>query len=292
MSTDILDTLDDLEEMDNLGPEFQDDEVGSELDLISDDSNDLDEKRAKEITEAIRSAATVTFLLLTEAHNRNAHRALGYDTWAEYVQTEFEMSPQRSYQLLDLGKVINEIEAVLPEGTSIKLTEAQARDIKRELPHVTERISEELSSGSDEDASATVDRVINEIRDQKKTDDKAAEAKQKAIDEAQEDGYRAGLEAAADSLLESDGPSGLTNSADGEFVEVTVEGESNGDLSPEDSMNLYNFFNVLSGLTSLPEPDEFLKIVPKNRANEIENQLLEAVSWLNRFQTLWEVENE
>lgn len=292
MSNDILDLMDepDLEDdaLEDEGFEAALEAVSAELEPVEDDG-DLSEARAREITEAIRSAATVTFILLARAHEHNAHKALGYATWAEYVQTEFDMSAQRSYQLLDLSKVTNEIESVVPDGTEVKLTEAQARDIKRELPRVTEQIRSAVDGG--EDPEAAVDRVVQEIRDQKKSDEKALDAKAKADAAAQEAARREGLEAAADAMLEADRPDGVTDRADTDLIEVTVEGDGTADLSPEDSMNLYNFFNVLSGLSSLPEPDDFLAVIPKARAAEIENQLLEAVSWLNRFQTLWELEH-
>lgn len=284
--TDILDTLADLDDED-----FEsdlDESPSAELEFDG-DSDAMSEARAREITEAIRSAAQVTYLLLAQAHAHNAHKALGYATWADYVNEEFDMSAQRSYQLLDLSKVTNEIESVVPDGTSIKLTEAQARDIKRELPLVTERIREALEGG--EDAVDAVDRVIQEVRDQKKADDDAVAAKQKSLEDAEDEARRQGLESAADALLAGDRPDGLGNHADGDLIEVDVEGDDSN-LSPEDSMNLYNFFNVLSGIASLPEPDDFLRVVPTSRSEEVENQLLEAVAWLNRFQTLWELRQD
>ena len=45
-------------------------------------------------------------LLITEAHDRAAHFALGYESWDDYVRAEFKMSPSRSYQLLDTGHVM------------------------------------------------------------------------------------------------------------------------------------------------------------------------------------------
>lgn len=284
--TDILDTLADIDDEDFESDLFE--EPGQELVTTDGDEGDMSEARAREITEAIRSAATVTFILLAQAHEHNAHKALGYSTWAEYVQQEFDMSAQRSYQLLDLSKVTHEIESVVPEGTEVKLTEAQARDIKRELPLVTEKIKAALDDG--DDPTDVVDRVVQEIRDQKKADDKAVADKQKAVEAAQEAAHRSELEAAADALLEGDRPDGLSDRADGELIEVQVEGD--GGMSPEDSMNLYNFFNVLSGLASLPEPDDFVRVVPKDKADAVDTQLLEAVAWLNRFQTLWELREE
>lgn len=279
---DILDTL-------------SDDDDDFELELLEsldelDINNDgvFSELRAREVTEAIRSAAVATYVLLAEAHKHKAHLALGYETWAEYVQTEFDMSTQRSYQLLDLSRVVQEIEAAT-DSTGVKLTEAQARDIKRELPLVTEKIKEAIDGG--ESADDAVNRIVEEVRAQKKADDDAIAAKEKGLADAQQEGYQQGLEAAADALLEADRPEGISDSADGEFIEVEVEGEG-GSLSPEDSMNLYNFFNVLSGVTSLPDPEDFIKIIPKSRAGEIENQVFQAASWINMFLTLWEVRDD
>lgn len=292
---DILDTLSDLEDEEfevELTPANDDsadstdgDEVEADLaELDEFDEDQMSEARAREITEAIRSAATVTYVLLAQAHAQNAHRALGYETWADYVREEFDMSAQRSYQLLDLSKVTNEIESVVPEGTEVKITEAQARDIKRELPMVTEKIREAIDEG--EDPEDAVERVVDEAREQKKAEEKAAAAKEKAAKEAEEEGYRQGLEAAADAILEANPDGG-----EPEGTESLVTGDDAA-LSAEDSMNLYNFFNLLTGVSSLPEPDDFVKIIPKNRAEEVENQLMEAVTWLNRFQTLWELEQD
>lgn len=281
---DILDTLSDddddfeLELLESLGG----------LDVTDDEDGVYSELRAREVTDAIRSAAVATYVLLAEAHAHKAHLALGYDTWAEYVESEFDMSAQRSYQLLDLSRVIQEIEAAT-DTEGVKLTEAQARDIKRELPMVTERIREAIDGG--ESSEEAVARIVDEVRAQKKADDDAVAAKEKALGEAQQEGYQQGLEAAADALLEADRPEGISDSADNEFIEVEVQGEG-GTLSPEDSMNLYNFFNVLSGVTSLPEPEDFIKIIPKSRAGEIENQVFQAASWINMFLTLWEVRED
>jgi len=295
--SDILETLADLddddynEEEDGIptsAPE-SDPKLSTELvevgQFTTEVDGDMSEARAREITNAIRSAATATFVLIAFAHQHNAHKALGYDTWAEYVKAEFDMSAQRSYQLLDLSRVVNEIETVTPDGTEVKLTEAQARDIKRELPMVTEKIKAETEGMNSEEASEAVDRIIKDIRDQNAADDKVIKDKEKELKEAGDDGYRRGLEAAADALL--DDPEDLSR-ADENFVNVEMSNDGESNLSSAQAMDLYNFFNALSSITSLPEPEDFIKFVPKDRAQEINNQLLDAVSWINNFQNLWE----
>lgn len=291
--TDILETLEDLPEdfdLDENDDSFPEDELSEVDDAVED--YEMSEDEAKNITEAIRSSATATYILLSQAHAHKAHKALGYETWADYVTAEFDITTQRSYQLLDLSRAVAMIEEVVPEGTSVKLTEAQARDIKRELPNITEQIALETQDQSPEEASESVDRIINDIREQKKSDDKELENKKKKAEEAELEGYQAGLEAAADALLEADQPSGLTDVADDGLVEVDIEGSGGDSISPEASMHLYNFFNVLSSIGSLPDPEDFVKLIPEDRREEVDRQLLEATGWLNRTQTLWELRED
>ena len=290
--SDILDSIDDLtDELDEFDGELLDEEDDSSVELaeILDEESEMSESEAHQITEAIRSAATATYILLANAHERKAHKALGYETWADYVRSEFEFSPQRSYQLLDLSKSIKLIEGAAPEGTVVKLTESQARDLKRELPRITEQVREETEGLDREDATDVVDRIIQETREQQKADAEVVAEKEKKLAEAELEGYQKGVEAAADALLEADMAENMTSSADDEFLEVEVAGESG--ISPANSMNLYNFVNSITGLKSLPEPDDFVSIIPDSRFDEVYDQVLEAAAWLNRLATLMEVRN-
>lgn len=306
---DILDSLEDLEsdeteddldselddELDELDLSDDDDElsIDDELELISDDdlAIEMSEEKAREITDGIRAAASATYVLLSQAHEGKAHKALGYGTWADYVNKEFEMSSARSYQLLDLSKAIKLIEEASPEGTAVKLTEAQARDIKRELPKITDQIREETKDLEPEEAKDRVGQIIDDVREQKRLDDEAIAAREKSVQEAHEQGRRDGLEAAADAMLEADASGTMGSRADDEYVEVQVEGDGSESHSPQDAMDLYNFFNVLGSISSLPEPDDFVEIIPDKRSEEINNQLNKATAWLNRFSTLWEEKN-
>lgn len=296
--TDILDTIDELDDEFEDDEDFEGDALEGELveyDAEADLENfEMNERQAKEITEAIKSASTALYILIAQAHRQKAWKALGYNDWSSYVKGEFDISASHSYRLLDQAKVVELIEEALPEDTPVKLTEAQARDIKRELPRITEQLKEETQEMSPEEAAQRAQEFIEEqrqeMKEQEKAEKKAAEAKEKALAEAEEDGYQAGLEAAADALLESDRPDGMTDSADDGLLEVEVEGD--GDVSAEDSMNIYNFFNMLQSITNLPEPDEFIKIVPPGRVDEINEQLLTAAAWLNRFQTIWEMRED
>lgn len=303
--SDILDSIevngDNADDFDDELDELDFDEEGTEgdvVDLLSDDDLEFEmsEAKAREITDAIRAAATATYVLLAQAHEGKAYKALGYDTWADYVREEFDITASRSYQLLDLSKVVKEIESATPDHTVIKLTEAQARDIKRELPKITERIKEETEGLAPAEAADTVDRIIEDIREQKKADEKAVAEREQKLAEAEQNGYHKGLEAAADAFLENNGGSGPYEGGSGNGGDYGSDEPGIDDgldvMSPQDKVDLYNFLNVLSGLTSLPDPDDFVRVVPAGREDEITNQLNTAAAWLNRFSSLWELRVE
>ena len=71
----------------------------------------LNELEARTLTTQIQRTSTRLWLLVTEAHDRKAHLALGYETWADYVKAELNMSESRSYQFLDTGHVMKALAA-------------------------------------------------------------------------------------------------------------------------------------------------------------------------------------
>lgn len=282
--TDILDNLSDLD--DDLDSEIvlPDDDENT---LVLDDIDEMTEDEATEITAAIRSTVTATYVLLYRAHEGKAYKALGYDTWKEYVAEEFDFSTQRSYQLLDLAKTVEVIESVAPEGTALSLTESQARDIKRELPKITERVQKETSGKSPEEASDIVDDIVDETRQQQKDDAKALKDKEETDEEREKQEESDRLEAQADSLLEPDEDVKLGDSASGDYADFSVEGEGS-ELSQRDTMALFNFFNILTGFESLPDPHEMIKLIPQEREDQVEKSLLEITGWFNSFHTIWD----
>lgn len=293
---DILATLEELED-DEFNEESEEVLVGSVMELddeLSLDDYEMSEEQAKDITDAIRSAATATYVLLRQAHEHKAHKALGYDTWETYVRAEFDMSAQRSYQLLNLDRTIAMIEEATPEGTEVKLTEKQARDIKRELPRITERIQEETADLTPEEAAARAAEILKEeqaeVRSQQLAEDKARKAKEVDVEQAERDGYEAGLEAAADALLEADRADGMTDIADDGLLEMEVSGDQ-GSVEDHSGDN-YNFFTMFNAFALLPSPDEMVGMIQTDREQEIDDSINEATAWLNRFATLWEMRHQ
>ena len=61
---------------------------------------------ARELTERIKQAIVHLWELLLEAHEGRVWEALGYSSWAQYVDAEFDFGRQHSYRLLGHGRAI------------------------------------------------------------------------------------------------------------------------------------------------------------------------------------------
>lgn len=110
-----------------------------------------DQERALHLTKQIKSAADDLWTLLLRAWESKAWAALGYKGWNEYVATEFDFSRQRSYQLINQGRVIKALrEAVSTDvdtGIVPTITEAVARDIYPVRDEVAAEVREHVNAG-------------------------------------------------------------------------------------------------------------------------------------------------
>jgi copper chaperone CopZ len=108
------------------------------------------------LTQRIRDAIETTWNLLLEAYEREAHKALGYDTWAEYVKGEFDISRGQSYRLIDQARVTNalmEAAGVDPAKVShardtIKVSAREAVILKREIEPAKAEVAEAVAAGA------------------------------------------------------------------------------------------------------------------------------------------------
>lgn len=117
----------------------------------------LNEKEARLLTEQIQQTTVRLWLLVTEAHDRKAHLALGYTTWVEYAKEELGMSESRSYQLLDTGHVMKALAAggvdVLNEPPPPARVVARVKDRLTEVRKVAEKISKAGYNGDSLDVT-------------------------------------------------------------------------------------------------------------------------------------------
>lgn len=276
--------MDMMDDIDNYIEEEEDFELieGEELELF--DPNELTEAEARELTSAIQSTITATYILLERAHSGKAYKALGYDSWTEYISTEFDFSVQRSYQLLNLAKTAKAIEEVAPDDYELKLTEAQARDIKNKLPEITEAIATETAGLSGPDSSEIIESIIQEAREQKKADEAVFKEEEESKALAEEEALFAELEAEADQILKDGEGLGLNLDTGDSIDSMDSDG---GTLSSRDTMSIATFTTMLTSLDTLPSPDKMVSLIPDNQASMIEDNLDSLITWLEQFSTEW-----
>lgn len=88
---------------------------------------------ARALTERIKEAAHGLCLLLLEAHDREAWRALAYSSWRAYATAEFRMGQSHAYRLLDQARVIRALESAANSPLGEIVSERDARAIKPNL---------------------------------------------------------------------------------------------------------------------------------------------------------------
>ena len=148
--------------------------------MATDIAKALNKEEAQALTTRIKTNVESLWQLLTEARDRRAWEALGYASWAEYVRMEFDMTRQRSHQLLNQGVVIHRLSEAAGLSTVVDappVAEWQTRTITPEiLPQAVaevrhavetgtppvEAIRETVSNFSEAERKAAVDRAAFE----------------------------------------------------------------------------------------------------------------------------------
>lgn len=135
-------------------------------------SKPLTRPEAEALTVEIRANANRLWMLVAIAHDRKAWRALGYDSWKHYVATELQISEQRSFQLVDTGKVmlaIAEASGVDPADLDPVPARTVAK-VKNALPRLQRAIRAAVDQAADSPDYVAIGDVIAEavagLRDQ------------------------------------------------------------------------------------------------------------------------------
>jgi hypothetical protein len=69
----------------------------------------MSEAAARKLTERIRRSIDGLHAMMLQAYESQAHIALGYERWEDYVKGEFSMTRSESYRLINQGRVIKAI---------------------------------------------------------------------------------------------------------------------------------------------------------------------------------------
>ena len=101
---------------------------------------------ARKFTDQIRASADQLWSLLVEAHDRKAWTALGYGSFAAYVEAEFGMSKVHAYRLINQAEVVEAIESAAGVTRGLlEIPERVTRDLKPALPVILAQIREAVA---------------------------------------------------------------------------------------------------------------------------------------------------
>lgn len=106
----------------------------------------MDRQEALTLTANIKHAVEDVAQLIADAHDREAWRALGYESWAGYVSGEFPFTRQRSYQLVDQGRAMRLLAAEV--GRPVEVTAREAQILKKE-PQRVKHVGHLVADGVD-----------------------------------------------------------------------------------------------------------------------------------------------
>lgn len=229
----------------------------------------MTEKDARQLTESIKSTTQALCIMLKKAHDEKVWKVIGYNSWTEYIENEFDFTRVRSYQLLAQAKVIEEISDAA--GAEMYLTEKDAKVIKKELPLITKKIKEGTEDLEDEEerknkAESIVDgEIAHAMKNDKDTYDDSKDI---------------------DSMIEEDGgqpqeigySNGNTQSQEDRNGEVYTESEN------EESLFYYNNLKrTISIIEQLPQPDELVSdiIMNNNEKRMLSNRIEGVIDWMS-----------
>lgn len=260
----------------------------------------MSRQAARELTDSIKASATATYILVSRAHELKAWKSLGYSTWEEYVKSEFDMSASRSYQLINQANVIQEIASAAPEGTKVLLSEVQARDIKNELPKITEKVKASTAGDSPDDASRKINDIVDDARKQKKSDKKKEADDGPDLDDWGDEDPNAGdkrhpddppVEGAGFSSSTGGTPAPkndrLSEKDSGSTADEPVDLDNLGSgvvTSDENMMNLEYAFQFIEALST---PEDVLEAFTTDaEREELKTKVASVIDWFTKFNEL------
>lgn len=262
----------------------------------------LTKAQAEDLTRSIRDAAEVIWVLIARAHAGKAWKALGYDSWAEYVREEFNMSRSRSYQLLDQAKVIEAVNAAIPDGAEVTVSESSARELKYVIQEAVPEIKEKTKGLEPAEAVRVTQEILAKYQakqDSEKEPEEPETVEGKVVDST----LVYSTESEVPPAVDEESPSSAEAPEDTESnASPTSEVAPPAPVTPPppaiDPENLakirknvnaaHDIYSALAALSSLPEElDEVIEIIPKERRTVITSNLETAMENLRTFQAIW-----
>jgi hypothetical protein len=270
---------------DEIATLIQLDEEGNEVVTeINFSSPELDEDGAREITDRIRTTSNVLYLLVKRAHAGKAYKALGYTSFESYVNTEFNFSKVYAYRLLNQANFIEAIEARVPEGTEIRITEPISRKLKKVLPELLEELEGRVSDIEDPDeAGDIIEDIIRENREKQEANNFLNDEDDEEIGEPERQGTGNGTWQGDD---DDDDDVYFDDSED--FDDEDEDALENSNDVRRKFDKIYNLYSGLKHINSVGDGEELVPFLPRERWDEFTDLLNTVHPWLADFKEKFE----
>jgi hypothetical protein len=247
-------------------------------------SPELDEDGAREITDRIRTTSNVLYLLVKRAHAGKAYKALGYNSFESYVNTEFNFSKVYAYRLLNQANFIEAIEARVPEGTEIRVTEPISRKLKKVLPELLEELEGRVSDIEDPDeAGDIIEDIIRENREKQEANNFLNDEDDEEIGEPERQGTGNGTWQGDD---DDDDDVYFDDSED--FDDEDEDALENSNDVRRKFDKIYNLYSGLKHINSVGDGEELVPFLPRERWDEFTDLLNTVHPWLADFKEKFE----
>lgn len=248
----------------------------------------LDADSAREITERIKTTTNVLYMLVKRAHAGKAYTALGYDSFEKYVREEFNFSKVYAYRLINQANFIEAIEAKLPSGTQVHVSEPVSTKLKKVLPELLEEIEERIEGVEDpDDAGAVIEDIIREKREEQKARNFLNEADDEELAEPPYQGTGGGNGMPSNQWDDEGDDSDYSND-DEEYGEDFEEEVENSHDVRRKFDKIYNLYSGLKNISSVGDGDELVSFLPRERWAEFNELFKSVVPWLIEFQEQFE----
>lgn len=181
----------------------------------------MTEDEARIITADIKAWAGTLWQKLKQAYDGQAWRALGYGSWRDYIDTEFDMGKSQAYRLLTHANAVYEIaeaagldpDELSPAGDT--LTERVTRDLDVEA--VVEAVRAAMASiepGAKATRQEITERIVKAMRAQNPKPAKAAPPDVPSDAEREAAAFAAGEARANDDAPPADEPNDNDQASD------------------------------------------------------------------------------
>ena len=211
----------------------------------------LNESEALTLTERIKRGLDDLWRDLYEAHERQAWKAMGYESWKAYCEGALKFSADYGHKQIAHARFMLAIEEALGNTTVLSPPERVTREIPREdIPDVVESVRERVEAGEEPEAA-----VNNAIREHQRlpTPGQAREiARDTGVAVAGSDGYY----------------------HDGRTAEEEERASVDANVT----------YGILEAIETLASADiaahDYVKMVPAARAGQLQAHVPSALAWL------------